>query len=209
MYRVLLYVAEEIAFAWWSIYGHICDLLHSHLVHGCPLGTAGGRTGGKYEIVQPKPKNKDKIFPSPATPNLSKRVCGHRGHETIVAKIYILQVSLSLVYSFPCLFCYKATTMTIRVSGSQGADKWLERWNFLKIYFSLATLILLGVLLSPNSTCHTFLFFFFWSLFIIFCSISCFYRQQPSHAWSPLWYEIQYFRFPVKTVIKLNTMLRY
>jgi len=30
-------------------------------------------TGGKCEMVQQKPKNKDKVFPSPATPNLDKR----------------------------------------------------------------------------------------------------------------------------------------
>lgn len=65
-------------------------------------------------MVQQKPKNKDKIFPSPTTPNLDKRVCGCRGHETIVAKIYILQEGLCFSLFFSVPLCHKAITTIVR-----------------------------------------------------------------------------------------------
>lgn len=140
MYRILLYVGKEIAFAWWSIYGHICDLLHSHLAHGCPLGMAGGRTGGKCEMVQQKPKNKDKIFPSLATPSLSEFVAIEHT-KSYCHNIYTATEFTTQFILFRAFSAIKPSWQQPRFSWSQGDDD--EEDENLKIFFFFFPVLLL------------------------------------------------------------------
>lgn len=98
------------------------------------------RTGGKCEMVQQKPENKGKIFPSHVNCELDKReFVAIKDVKTQWQRYIYCKRLYTSVYSFPHLFFHKAITTTIGSLGSPRQDECLGKLIFSCVCFGFFT----------------------------------------------------------------------